>query len=278
MSGFMMIGLLLTIPLFLESVSLRSKIAVVATIIAYQETTWALTLSPWLKKKLKLTYSTAVDITHEIDRMAAFFIIILGEFLYSIVVGAPTNVGITPAYAKAVCTLIIAFSLNWLYVSGDGSQQAEHPIRRSAWTAFAFFLLHLPLAASFLIGGHLCAVSVTLHEFEKDGQRWLLAGGLAVGMFCLWIYAQLYKCQDDRQALAMPKQLRVAPRFVVAVVLAVLPKSHQHLNAADFVGIVTGLFAFILVWETVGGLSREWSFVESWKELESSDEDARDEL
>ena len=69
MFTFMMIGLLLTTPLFLEGVSLHAKIADVAVIIAYQEVTWAVTLSPWLKKKLHLTYSTAVDITHEIDRM-----------------------------------------------------------------------------------------------------------------------------------------------------------------------------------------------------------------
>lgn len=75
MFTFMLVGLLLTIPLFFESVSIEAKTAIVAVIIAYQEITWALTLSPWLKKKLHLTYSTAVDIAHEIDRMAAFFII-----------------------------------------------------------------------------------------------------------------------------------------------------------------------------------------------------------
>ena len=75
MFAFMLVGLLLTVPLFLESISLHAKIGVVAVIVVWQEVTWALTLSPWLKKKLHLKYSTAVDIVHEIDRMAAFFII-----------------------------------------------------------------------------------------------------------------------------------------------------------------------------------------------------------
>ncbi len=75
MFAFMLVGLLLTTPLFIESVSLQAKIAVVAIVIVYQEVTWALTLSPWLKKKLRLKYSTAVEISHEIDRMAGFFII-----------------------------------------------------------------------------------------------------------------------------------------------------------------------------------------------------------
>ena len=63
--AFMLIGLLLTTPLVFENVSLHAKIFVVAVVIVYQEVTWAVTLSPWLKNKLSLTYSTAVDIAHE---------------------------------------------------------------------------------------------------------------------------------------------------------------------------------------------------------------------
>ena len=262
MAGFMFVGLFIAIPLFIEDISIRAKIAVVAIMIFYQEITWALTLSPWIKKKLKLTYSTAVDIAHEVDRMAAFFIIILGEFVYSIIVGNPAGVGLTAGYAKAACTLIIAFCLNWIYASGDGSVQATHPIRRSAWTAFAFFLLHLPLSASFLIGGHIAAVSVELEHFEQ-GQQWLLGGGLGVGLFCLWVYAMLYKT-DSEECLIMAKPVRVGMRLVVAIILMVLPESHEHLNAEEFMYVVMSLFAFLLIWETVGGLMKHAKFFEPW--------------
>ena len=260
---FMLMGLSLCVPLFFEEVSIRAKIALVVIIIVYQEFTWAITLSPWIKKKLNLKYSTAVDIAHEIDRMAAFFIIILGEFLYSIIAGNPAGIGVTSGYGKAVCTLVIAFSLNWLYVSGDGSVQATHPIRRSAWTAFGFFLLHLPLSMSFLIGGHICAVSVQLDEFEP-GQRWLLGGGLGVGMLCLWIFAELYKTDDEDGELKFPKQIRVGPRLAVAVILAVLPETHDRLNTVEFMAVVMSLFVFVLMWETVGGLNKDARIWESW--------------
>lgn len=262
MAGFMFIGLFISIPLFIEDVSIEAKIAVVAVLVFYQEATWALTLSPWIKKKLNLTYSTAVDIAHEVDRMAAFFIIILGEFVYSIIVGNPAGIGLTSGYAKAACTLIIAFSLNWIYASGDGSIQATHPIRRSAWTAFGFFLLHLPLAASFLIGGHVAAVSVKMEQFE-EGQRWLLGGGLGVGMFCLWVYAMLYRTDGD-DGLIMPKPLRVGMRLIVAIILVTIPESHEHLSAEAFMFVVMGLFAFLLVWETVGGLTKNAQLFEPW--------------
>lgn len=262
MWGCMLVGLFLCIPLFFEGISLHAKAGLVAVIIVYQEFTWAITLSPWLKKKLNLTYSTAVDIAHEIDRMAAFFIIILGEFMYSVVVGNPAGTGLTLGYGKAVCTLIIAFSLNWLYVSGDGSLQATHPIRRSAWTAFGFFLLHLPLSASFLIGGHVCAMSVGLHEFE-DGQRWLLGGGLGVGMLCLWIYGMLYRTEDEN-CMVFPKFLRIGPRLMVAIILVVIPETHDHLTTSELMAVIACLFAFVLIWETVGGLTKDYQFVESW--------------
>lgn len=264
MAAFMFVGLLITIPLFFENISIRAKAAVVAVSIFYQEATWALTLSPWIKRKLKLTYSTAVDIAHEIDRMGAFFIIILGEFVYSIIVGNKTGIGLTSGYAKAVCTLVIAFVLNWIYSSGDGSIQATHPIRRSAWTAFGFFLLHLPLAASFLIGGHVAAASTGVEEFE-DGQRWLLGGGLGVGMFCLWVYGMLYRVEGECE-LFLTQVPRIGMRLVVAIILIVLPESHDHLNAEDFMFVIMALFGFLLIWETIGGLSKTSKLFEPWNE------------
>lgn len=274
MAGFMFIGLFLTAPLFFEGVSIPAKIAVVCVIIFYQEVTWALTLSPWIKGKLKLTYSTATDIAHEVDRMAAFFIIILGEFVYNIIVGNPAGIGLTSGYVKAVCTLIIAFSLNWIYASGDGSVQATHPIRRSGWTAFGFFLLHLPLAASFLIGGHICAVSTRLEQFE-DGQQWLLCGGLGVGLFCLWVYGMLYRVEGD-ESLLLPKMPRIGMRLIIAVILIVLPETHGHLHAESFVLIVMSLFAFLLIWETAGGLRKDSRTFEPWSHRNPSFEDTRD--
>lgn len=258
----MFVGMLIAIPLFFESVSIRAKIAVVVVMIVFQEATWALSLSPFVKRLLNLQYGTAVDIAHEIDRLAAFFIIILGEFVLVVILGDPAGVGLTPGYGKAVCTLTIAFCLNWIYVSGDGSLESTHPIRRSAWTAFGFFLLHLPLAMSFLIAGHVAALSVQFDQFES-GQRWLLGGGLAVGLLCLWIYAMLFK-DEDTQKLMMAKPARISMRLVVAIILVLLPLSEEKLNATQLMGIIVALFGFLVVWETVGGLLKGACFWEPW--------------
>jgi low temperature requirement protein LtrA len=170
----------------------------------YEEATWIFAFGPWIKQILQLTYSTAVDIPHEIDRQAAFYIIVLGEFLYGIIAGSPAGVGLNINLFRAVETLIIAFSLNWLYVNLDGSILNTHPLRRSVWTAFAWFLLHLPMAASLLLGGHMCSVSVGEDEL-KSGERWLLCGGLASGLFCLWIIGELHDSKDPPRTLILPK-------------------------------------------------------------------------
>lgn len=267
LAAFMFVGLLITIPLFFDHISFSSKAAVVAVMIVYQEVTWSLTLSPWLKRRLKLEYSTAVDISHEVDRLAAFYVIILGEFLYNIVVGDPTGVGLTWAYLRAFFTLTIAFCLNWLYVSGDGSVEAIHPIRRSAWTAFGFFLLHLPLSASFVISGHICAAATSSEELE-EGQRWLLGGGLGVGLFCLWAYAMLFRTEGEDN-LIMPKPLRVSMRLIVAAITIALPATHGVLNTTEFMGIVMAMFVFLTLWETIGGLLKGARVFEPWVRTDS---------
>jgi len=70
MAGLIFISLLIWIPLYFEIVSIRAKIAVAVVGIVFEEASWILAYGPWIKKKLSLQYSTAVDITHEIDRFA----------------------------------------------------------------------------------------------------------------------------------------------------------------------------------------------------------------
>lgn len=200
-------GLFLWIPMFFESVSLSSKIAVAVVAILYEEAAWVWSFSPWLKKILKLKFSTAVDVEHEIDRQAAFYIIVLGEFVYGIVVGSPAGIGLTLNYFRAVEVLVIAFSLNWIYVNRDGSMSSAHPLRRSVISAFLWFGLHLPLAASLLIGGHVGAVAVGSEELNS-GERWLLCGGLGAGLFWLWLIGVLEDSKDSSGQLLMPKVSR----------------------------------------------------------------------
>ncbi|KAF2092439.1 hypothetical protein NA57DRAFT_50195 [Rhizodiscina lignyota] len=264
-----LVGLFLWIPMFFETISLRGKIAVAVVAIVYEEAAWIWSFGPWVKKMLKLEYSTAVDVEHEIDRQAAFYIIVLGEFVYGIVVGSPAGIGLTLNYFRAVEVLVIAFSFNWIYVNRDGSIESTHPLSRSVVSAFIWFIIHLPLTASLLIGGHVASVSVGKEGLES-GERWLLCGGLAAGLFCLWIIGVLENGRDPPKILIMPKPVRMLPRLLCAITLAAVPLA-DSLNVTQLLSIPTGLILFIVVWETIGALKRCSNIFESWRDTISEE-------
>ncbi len=116
---------------------------------------------------------------------------------------SPASGGLTFGLLRAIWTLVIAFCFNSMYVYTDGSIRSVHPIRRSGYTAFAWLLVHLPLSAGLLIGGHVSAYS-TNNELES-GHRWLWGGGLAVGLLGIWVIAQLFRDCDPPGKLILSK-------------------------------------------------------------------------
>ena len=198
------LALCIYIPLFVEDISLRRKVAVAAVAISVEECIWIFSYSPAAKKLLKARYTTAVDIPHEVDRFAAFFIIVLGEFLYQIIVGSPAAIGFNIRLLRAIWTLIIAFCLNWLYIHNDGALNCLHPLRHSIHAAFTWVTIHLPLVASLLVAGHVSARTAEVDELEM-GEEWLLCGGLGVGLICLYVIALLHRSEDPPRTLMLPK-------------------------------------------------------------------------
>ena len=198
------LALCIYIPLYIEDISLRSKVAVAAVAIVVEECIWIFSYSPAAKKILKARYTTAVDIPHEVDRFAAFYIIVLGEFLYQIIVGSPAVVGFNMRLLRAIWTLVIAFCLNWLYIHNDGALECLHPLRHSIYAAFTWVTVHLPMTASLLVAGHVSARTSVVDELEQ-GELWLLCGGLGVGLICLYLVALLHRSEDRPRTLILPK-------------------------------------------------------------------------
>lgn len=90
-----------------------------------------------------------------------------------------------------------------MYVYTDGAINNLHPVRRSVWTAFGWLMIHLPMSAGLLIGGHVSAAS-TADDLD-EARRWLWGGGLGVGMLCMWLTAQMWKDCDPAGTLILPK-------------------------------------------------------------------------
>ncbi|KAJ5887699.1 hypothetical protein N7495_007740 [Penicillium taxi] len=264
--GVSIITLSIYIPLYFESVSIRGKIAAAAVAVLIEDASWVFCYSPIAKKLMRVKYSTAVDIPHEVDRFAAFYIIALGEFLYLIIVGSHAAVGLNERLLRAIWTLIIAFCLNWLYVHADGSLNTTHPLRHSIYTAFAFSILHVPLIGSLLAGGHVAAISVQEEDFEEP-QKWLLCGGLGTGMICLWFFALLHGSQDAPGTLCLGKTIRLLMRPTTGIITILLPLAH-HLGATSILSIIMALFSLCVLWESVTSLKSGAHLWEKWTDTE----------
>ncbi|KAK9479728.1 bacterial low temperature requirement A protein-domain-containing protein [Lipomyces japonicus] len=258
------ICLCIYIPLFFESISFRSKIAVTSVAIVLEEVVWVFCYSPAAKRLLRANYTTAVDIAHEVDRFAAFFIIVLGEYLYSIVVRSPAAIGFNDRLVRAIWTLIIAFCLNWLYVHNDGSIQGQHPFQHSIYASFLWVVLHLPLIASLLAGGHVAAISTESSELHI-GQRWLLCGGIGTGLIILFIISLLHKSEDEPKTLLLPKYARIIFRPISGIIIICLPLA-DSLHVTSLLSIIMVLHVVCVVWENITSLSKGAKFWEKWKE------------
>jgi hypothetical protein len=116
--------------------------------------------------------------------------------------------------------------------------------------------------ASFLIGGHVAAVSTHLVEFEQ-GHKWLWGGGLGVGMFCLWLYGLLLFREENEEALLLSKGQRIGMRLVVSLLLVTLPLAETSI--VQFMVTGMALFVCVTLWEMVGGLLRGVRIFESWE-------------
>ncbi|XMA16200.1 hypothetical protein WAI453_008991 [Rhynchosporium graminicola] len=263
-------ALCIYIPLFIEDISFRSKIAVAAVGITIEEFIWLFSYSPVAKKLLNAKYTTAVDIPHEVDGFAAFYIIVLGEFLYQIIVGSPAVIGFSLPLLRAIWTLVIAFCLNRLYIHGDGSLDCIHPLKHSVTTSFIWVTAHLPMLASLLVAGHVSAHTTKSTEIHEP-ELWLLCGGLCIGLFCLYLIALLHNSQDPPGILTLPKHFRLMFRPIVAIIIVCLPLSHG-LDLTSFLSIIMALFAFLVLWEHVTSLMRGAKFWERWENTAYPDE------
>lgn len=301
----MLLLLPLWTPLFLASVSVRAKVAVAIVAFGLEQLANMTTHTAIFRRVFGLRFSTAIDIDHEADRMGAFYTIVLGEFLYGLVWASPAGLsGAGAPFGRAALSLLIAFCLFWLYTASDGSHEnAEagvHALRWRTLHAMQWLMLHLPLSAALLIAGDICAVFVKYGHVgagvaassspgtpaeegeakfptipEWQALRWQFCGGTAIGVFCLYWIALLHheidedKCARDLLYVRYP--WRRCVRLPVAVTIALLPLAPPaRLSITGLLAAVTVLLAVAVVWETVGGLNRQWTVVEigTWRSVE----------
>ena len=193
---------LLTVGLMIGAIftSVRAAIALAVVAIVLEWHAWLFVYSPLFKKMIKLRYSSAIAIEHEIDRYADFYTLVMGEFVYSLFDGNPTGIGFHAAAGKAIMALVIAFCFQLMYMNGAWSKRIIHPLRYSVIRAMCFFSIHLPIVSSLTLCGDALADFIR-EEHVPSGVRWLACESYAVGIIMLWCLAMLEHERDEKGEL-----------------------------------------------------------------------------
>jgi low temperature requirement protein LtrA len=82
----------------------------------------------------------ALDPDNFVERLQGFFIIVLGEGVYALISGDNWGVGLSAQMVFAIESLIVYYSLFWLFFMGDQTKTYIHAIYRNRYTSLAFQL------------------------------------------------------------------------------------------------------------------------------------------
>ncbi|WP_431689204.1 low temperature requirement protein A [Hahella sp. NBU794] len=187
---------------------------------------------PWLTTHLHEHIPT--DPEHVPERLGLFTIIVLGELIVSVTLGALEVEWSGSLVMTLVCCFIAAVSLWWLYFEQiDGKH-----LPRKALPIVAYAYSHLPIlgALTFVAAG----VGVMVGEQGEHGVTgglWAYCGGLAVFLAAISI------AQAQLQG-AVNRPVRVA-RSLLAVALLSLPMLHPNRELAAL-STALGLMALVV--------------------------------
>jgi low temperature requirement protein LtrA len=73
------------------------------------------------------------DVDHCVERYEGFFIIILGEGVFRLIVQSPSGLGLNGNTGTVLTALIMYYLIHWLYFNGDQSKAFIHALRRTWW-------------------------------------------------------------------------------------------------------------------------------------------------
>ncbi|CDK26579.1 unnamed protein product [Kuraishia capsulata CBS 1993] len=262
--------------------STRLKIGLTLMNLVLEHIGFTVAYHGWTRRLFKLKYSTAVNIEHEVERVSAFYVIAIGEFLYKVVTGGALGAGFTARLARGIMLLVIAYVLLWLYFNGEGSLRAVHALRRSSHTAMLWIWAHIPLIASLILAadasGDLCLFTDerTWNESgeghletglerrsEESGEgseasrralAFFFTGGLGVALICLFVLAIADKSLDSCEVHAIPKFWRIFPRIPVALLIIFI--TFADLGITKLFGFVMAVLVALLLYELFAMMPR----------------------
>lgn len=244
----------------IPSLGYRGVFALVWLIL--EQVVYCLSVHPWVKGKLKLEYSTALNIEHEDERFRSFFVIAIGEFLYSITAGSPLAYGWNDNLSKGISMLLNAFIFMGLYTQKDGSFKATHALRRSATSAMVFMYGHFFVIPGLLIvgdaGADLSKLKAKHLEHEEFGVLLFFHVGLLVSLAALTALALADVDRTGPGVHYLNRYFRVGLRIPVGLLIFGLTWAWKERPIKEIMWIDTMLLLLLFTYEFV--VMNPWSY------------------
>jgi hypothetical protein len=145
-----------------------------------------------------------------------------------------------------------------------------HAIRRHYASAGLWMSIHLPFVMAFTLAGASLAKLVIAHDLHDSEVEnllepydtrsdaeiptaifWFYCVGLGIALACTGFIALSHRTRHIPN-VRLTRPYRMAFRFLVSIVLILLPLARHHLNSLDLVAITSCLVVLVLIVELIG--------------------------
>lgn len=231
-------------------------------------------IKAWFSRHFE--YIPAISVEHMVSRSDSFVTLVLGYSVVSLLYQSTAANPMNNFFAKAILGLLQAFAMNSLYFEMDSFNLYTHAIRRhNRMYFFVWKMAHVPFVMAFVVAGATISRLVLAHDCKhcpiealgaayaaksqasiSQGQRWLYCAGLGIATICTAIIANThaYKQPQGRWFFRHRKNLRLALRGVVGLVIVVLPLAGSKLDSVTLIATTTGLIHFCLWTDLFGNV------------------------
>ena len=141
--------------------------------------------TPWLMRAHQVR--VPLSVSHLPERFGLFTILVLGESIAAVAVGAGDEVWAVGSTVVGIAGVVVATSLWWVYFDNlEGSVVRRDPNKQHDWRPTAWIYSHLPLAVGLTMAGLGLEGMIAHASGHLDaGHRWLAAGGVGVAQLAM---------------------------------------------------------------------------------------------
>ncbi|KAI9027778.1 bacterial low temperature requirement A protein-domain-containing protein [Hyaloraphidium curvatum] len=224
-------------------------------------------------------YRTALNIEHVAERHGLFVIIALGEYAVGVIYTQIESTLDWFRFGKAICGLLIAMCLRWVYFEGISKIQ-RHALRRHALAGLFWVNLHFPLFGFIILSGAVSGALVAANDgltynqylsskpklmpragdgdslpYLSSAYAWAFCGTLAPILLLLTLLSVTHVYPADGHTVT-PGWVKKGAGIASAVLIALIPLGYKNLNSFTLMAIVASICVVLTVFEMFARVRR----------------------